>query len=693
MTRSRWLLLFGGWTLFACVQASLLPVSLSARNAVVEFVGFSLPLAWLWAALTPAVGAWSQAIALRYTILAARIVAHVPFVIATALLQTWLTRAVMTLLGVPFRVGFDVTLYYFADLTITTYVAAVWAARLLQADAALVAQERRTLALRRELVAAQMDYLELQVRPHFLFNALSTIAELAHEAPRSAARMLQNVVALLETAVARGGRGLVTLGEELEAARPYLAIQRLRFSDWLQIEEDASADARAALVPRFILQPLIENAVHHGLTHRSAAGRIAIRATIESSRLRVVVIDNGVGLNAERYRESRGIGLANLRARLDAVYDGEATLELRPGGDAGTGTAAHLDLPLRPPNAEPVTVGAESVDVPAEPRAAAVSRWALANPALAAAAVWTLVGALRIQHSYAYMLFRDRFTPAAMAEAIRYDIAVATLWLALTPLLFVFGRRLPLRRHMLALRVVAHMAVAGGVAFVHAALTGAVVAGFRQPLLAGVAGEVFAWNVAVYAIVLAIAHHRQLDAWRREIETAADRLRHELDEARFRRVMLELRPQVLLDTLRRLVTLVSDDPRRSEKILADIGGFLRYTLDMIHDTEIPLRLESETVRAYARVLGVASVPGMTFQLSVPLSLMKARVPNGVLRIALDSVLAGGEPATAGADVRLDVVRDGDALRIKAVACAPDGRESRRSALIGGASPTREVVFT
>ena len=703
MPRSRWFLLFAAWTVFGAAQA-LMRTALggNARMALVELAFFYLPLTWSWALLTPTVGAWTRAIEERWSSLPARLLAHVPFIVATALAQTWLRRGLIQLLGAPLTNGFDVTLVYYADLTLTSYLAAVWAARLLHADATLVAHERRTLDLREQLLTAQMEYLELQLRPHFLFNALSTIAELAHEAPKNAARMLQNVVALLETAVTRSGRGpggsLVTLGEELEAVRPYLAIQRLRFADWLQIDEDAGDDARGVLVPQFILQPLIENAVHHGLLRRTARGRIGIRAELAGERLRINVVDNGVGLNETEYRESRGLGLSNLRARLETVYGTDATLDLH--NEMGGGTAAVLELPARTIPAPGVSEPSAPDDTTTRPTpTGALTQWAMRRPLLAMTAAWALVGVLRIQHSAGWMLFRDRFTGAGMIEAIRYDVAIAALWLIMTPVVFFTARVLPLRRDRLALRLGAHLVVGGMLAVWHAALVGILVGGLKLPIWSVVNGEVYAWNVAVYAIIIAIAHHRELETWSREQEIAAVRLRRDLHEAQFRRMMLELRPQVLLDTLRHLVALVAEDPTRSEKILADVGDFLRHALDTIHEPIITLRQESEAVRAYARVLSVASAPGMTFQLSLPLPQMDAPVPNGVLRVALDAVLSDRTEATAGADVRLDITADGESaefssagLRVRALSLSPDGHESRRTAVIRAAD-SREVVFS
>ena len=124
-------------------------------------------------------------------------------------------------------------------------------------------------------------------------------------------------------------------------------------------------------------------------------------------------------------------------------------------------------------------------------------------------------------------------------------------------------------------------------------------------------GEVYAWSVSVYAFILVIAHIREVDAWIHDRETQALRLESELADAKIQRVMLELRPNVLLDALRNLEVTIGNDPLRAEKSLADIGEFLRLTLDGMYYREIRVRDECASVRAYARVLAIATCPELT----------------------------------------------------------------------------------
>src|SRR5205807_5693546 len=119
---------------------------------------------------------------------------------------------------------------------------------------------------------------------HFLFNSLGAASELALRDPASAARVLRYLESMLRFAM-DDSIELVTLGRELEALGPYLEIQRLRFADWITVENHASEDARDCLIPRFILQPLVENAIHHGLSGRSSPGTIRIHAAVRRGEL------------------------------------------------------------------------------------------------------------------------------------------------------------------------------------------------------------------------------------------------------------------------------------------------------------------------------------------------------------------------------------------------------------------------
>jgi two-component system LytT family sensor kinase len=683
---SRWLLLFAGWSVFGLVQSAMwtaLDRTESTSMAVISVFAFYLPLSWIWALLTPVVGWLSRAVRNRYSSLFVRFLAHVPFVVLAGILHTFARRALATKLGYPPTFPFGVPLLYYADLTIASYLAAMWASRALEAQDALLDRTAKAQALEAQLTTAQMEYLQLQLRPHFLFNTLSSVAELGHEAPASAARMLRNVIVLLQSALARHGPSLVSLGEELETLSHYLAIERLRFADWLVIEEEVDDAARDALVPPFVLQPLVENSVHHGLVDRTARGRITIRAGITANRLRISVVDNGVGLSRASYGASRGIGLRNVRERLEALYGSDAELTLKELD--GEGTAASVEIPMEfAPKTE--TDGASEcdhaqVDEPKQelnaeadyPREQRWMRWARHHPVATPTLIWIGVALLRIQHSYVYMLYRNRYSAANFRGAIRYDVTAAAVWLLLTPLVFALARAVPLRRDRLVLRIAGHAASASIIAFVHLAATRILTQTFDIPLLSAPSSEVYAWSVSVYAFILVIAHIREVETWIRDREMQALRLEGELADAKIQRVMLELRPNVLLDALRHLEITIGNDPVRAEKSLADIGEFLRLTLDGMYYREIRVRDECASVRAYARVLAIATCPELTLDLQAEPDALEQGVPNGVLRAALESILDYSDNPVA---VKMDLSAEKGSIIVTGTRLLPD--KSRQS---------------
>jgi LytS/YehU family sensor histidine kinase len=205
----------------------------------------------------------------------------------------------------------------------------------------------RESAVRGELATARLAELRAQLRPHFLFNALNAATVLARRGDaEGAARVLGGLAELLRYVLGPAGSAaeaaaqLVPLDDELAFAGAYLAVERERFPERLRPAVDATAEARAALVPHLLLQPLVENAVQHGVGARLGAGLVTVRAWRDGAVLRVVVEDDGPG---PAPAAAGGVGLANTRARLRTLYGDAATLTLvaRPGG----GAAASVALP------------------------------------------------------------------------------------------------------------------------------------------------------------------------------------------------------------------------------------------------------------------------------------------------------------------------------------------------------------
>jgi two-component system, LytTR family, sensor kinase len=202
-------------------------------------------------------------------------------------------------------------------------------------------RERATADLRTQLVQARLDALRGQLHPHFLFNTLNAVATLMHEDVDAADQMLTRLADLLRLALERG-TAEVTLAEELGFAERYLAIMQHRFSDRLTVTYAASESVANALVPTFVTQPLVENALEHGIARRPGPGRVEIAARRENGMLELSVTDDGPGVAVP---STAGIGLSNTRARLHQLYGDASAVILE--SVVGGGTRAVLRIPYR----------------------------------------------------------------------------------------------------------------------------------------------------------------------------------------------------------------------------------------------------------------------------------------------------------------------------------------------------------
>jgi two-component system LytT family sensor kinase len=197
----------------------------------------------------------------------------------------------------------------------------------------------------------------MQLNPHFLFNALHSAAMLTMIDPEGTHRVLVQLSALLRTTLDRSSAAEVPLSEEIDFVDRYLAIERIRFQDRLRVDIGADDDALSAIVPNLILQPLVENAVRHGIARRTDAGDLTIRAVRRGGLLVVEVEDDGPGLPPGwtfTPPEGSGVGLTNVRSRLERLYGSQGRLELlTPADEVGrptTGVLARVprrESPLR----------------------------------------------------------------------------------------------------------------------------------------------------------------------------------------------------------------------------------------------------------------------------------------------------------------------------------------------------------
>ena len=197
-------------------------------------------------------------------------------------------------------------------------------------------RERRALQLETRLAQAQLDALRMQLQPHFLFNTLNSISVLMAEDVKAARRMLTRLSDLLRKSLENEGAHEVSLRDELEFLESYLEIEQTRFQDRLTIRMNVDPAALDARVPNLILQPLVENAIRHGIAPRAAAGTIEIRAGRQNGMIELQVSDNGAGLGGASVESlMKGIGLSNTQARLEQLYGARASFELRERDEGG----------------------------------------------------------------------------------------------------------------------------------------------------------------------------------------------------------------------------------------------------------------------------------------------------------------------------------------------------------------------
>ena len=215
-------------------------------------------------------------------------------------------------------------------------------------------EERSLVAsqLEAQLAQAKLHLLKMQLHPHFLFNTLNSISALLHEDVEQADLMIERLGDFLRLTLDHSMAQEVTLREEMEFLNCYLAIEQIRFQDRLTSDivlEPQTLDAR---VPSLILQPIVENAIRHGIAPRAGAGRIEIRSRHDHAVLVLTVRDNGAGLTAANGSNGKGMGLAITRARLDRLYGAQHRFELRNAPEGGV--MVTLEIPFQPSKAEQV---------------------------------------------------------------------------------------------------------------------------------------------------------------------------------------------------------------------------------------------------------------------------------------------------------------------------------------------------
>jgi two-component sensor histidine kinase len=338
-----WLWYWMGWTglaLFLGISSSLAYISvgnpprwsLSIRMSLVETYG--------WALIAPGVMALARRFPFTRATLGRSLAVHVPASLVVSVFKVVADQILRwQLFG--FR-GY--VLFTSLAPNVLFYWGIVAAAHGFAYYRSSREKELRASQLETRLAEARLQLLQMQLHPHFLFNTLHAVSELVHEDPDTADRMITGLSDLLREALAAGEVQEVPLGRELELLGKYLEIQQARFGDRLQVAVDVDPAARRAMVPHLILQPIVENAIKHGLGARVDDGAVRIQARAADDQLILEIQDDGPGVTKDADMRE-GVGLGNTRERLRGLYGHAHRVEI--GERSGGGTVVRITIPLR----------------------------------------------------------------------------------------------------------------------------------------------------------------------------------------------------------------------------------------------------------------------------------------------------------------------------------------------------------
>jgi sensor histidine kinase YesM len=339
------------WTLLAFLSAAgarVYTASVGSPVSWAQLLAWNLTISTVWSLLTPPV----YELARRFTFdrnswkrtLPVHLLASVVLTFVGAAVVVELEPLVTWTKGPHVPVRAHMLSRFFMDLQRYWYVVLITQAIAYYGKY----REREVLSsqLEAQLANAQLDVLKSQLEPHFLFNTLNSIAALARNDGPAAEHMTLQLADLLRASLDAAGVHEVTLEQELRFLQKYLDIQQIRFQDRLQVETDVDPVVLPALVPNLILQPLVENAIKHGIAPRRTPGLIRLSVWRDPDDLWIEVRDNGVGLTRTRSSlATEGVGLRNTRARLTQLYNDDHMLVLddAPGG----GCCTRIRLPYR----------------------------------------------------------------------------------------------------------------------------------------------------------------------------------------------------------------------------------------------------------------------------------------------------------------------------------------------------------
>ncbi len=354
-------LLFLGWTLVSIIFAGIsYAAAIGENNKEFGFISalrLNLVQFYVWAVLSPLVFRFSRRFPIELRPLNVRnLLLYFPALISFAGIHQVIHLAVLWSITPRWRQKYpaliDCYRAYFAfgfyiDLIIALLI--VIAVHTLLYYQSFRASVLAQSSLKAQLAQAQLRALKMQLHPHFLFNTLHSISSLVLEDPPKANSMIARLGDFLRLTIDNSDQQLVTLKEETEFLRCYLDIEQVRFGDRLTVTFELEPQTLSAQVPHFILQPMVENAIQHAIAPRSARGHINIEAKRLNSLLRVAITDNGPGISSNANLPwKQGVGLTNVRTRLQQIYGPDFRFELMNANGGGLTAVMEITFEREP---------------------------------------------------------------------------------------------------------------------------------------------------------------------------------------------------------------------------------------------------------------------------------------------------------------------------------------------------------
>lgn len=340
-----------GWSIIGCIFA--LPNINTANGWRMPLLS-ALALWWSWGLLSPLIFATDLRLPFAGTQLLKRIAAHLLLSLLFTSLLVYVVLAVRALLGLgPFSALRDPQAFpnalrgmFLWNWLIYWVIVGAWQAY--QYYRRYLSSELCRERLERQFSEARLNALRMQLDPHFLFNALNTISAQLERDPRLARQMIEHLGDLLRLSLDSKDRREVPLSEEMAFLAHYLAIQKIRFGDHLRIEIRIAPEVKYAFVPSLFVQPLVENAIRHGISRKASGGKVSVSAVKSGNQLEIRVRDDGVALPPGWSLEtSSGLGLSVTRERIAGLHNGLSHFSVHNRAEGGT--EARILLPLKLP--------------------------------------------------------------------------------------------------------------------------------------------------------------------------------------------------------------------------------------------------------------------------------------------------------------------------------------------------------